>query len=80
MESSNIYYLEFVPNLEEYKSIVRKNKCKYDPQIYKWYTYIFIPITIFARYIYLFPFNTTDKQNTTYDKIWTYNWAYIMDM
>ena len=38
METSTTYYLEHVPNLEEYKAIVRKNKCKYDPHIYKWYT------------------------------------------
>ena len=38
-ESSNFnekFYLEFVPN--EFKSIVRKQKCKYDIEKFKWYT------------------------------------------
>jgi hypothetical protein len=28
--------LDFVPN--EFKSVVRKHKCKYDIEILKWYT------------------------------------------
>ena len=29
-------YLDFVPN--EFKSVVRKHKCKYDIEKHKWYT------------------------------------------
>ena len=38
-ESSNFnekFYLDFVPN--EFKSVVRKHKCKYDIEKHKWYT------------------------------------------
>ena len=38
-ESSNFnekFYLDFVPN--EFKSVVRKQKCKYDIEKFKWYT------------------------------------------
>ena len=31
-----IIYLDFVPN--EFKSVVRKHKCKYDIEKHKWYT------------------------------------------
>ena len=34
MEEKN--YLDFVPN--EFKSVVRKHKCKYDIEKHKWYT------------------------------------------
>ena len=38
-ESTNFnekFYLDFVPN--EFKSVVRKHKCKYDIEKHKWYT------------------------------------------
>ena len=38
MEKSNDkkFYLEYVP--KDLKNIVKKNNCKYDNQIYKWFT------------------------------------------
>ena len=38
MEKSNDkkFYLEYVP--KELKSIVKKNNCKYDNEVYKWFT------------------------------------------